>query len=177
MIHRGRYLLFAGGPEYSSRAVELVQRSNVIDMLAPLWISPSKTQKMLGNPENFKAEDFAPYKNSGINVFHMHNDNRVIAFHRWLGGLGRDVITVANLRDQTWWNYEIGFPSQGRWLEIFNSDVYDNWVNPAPAGNGGQIWAGGPPLHGLAASASVVSGCLVFEPVPTAVTARVSSVA
>ena len=71
MIHRGRYLLFAGGPEYSSRAVELVQRSNVIDMLAPLWISPSKTQKMLGNPENFKAEDFAPYKNSGINVFHI----------------------------------------------------------------------------------------------------------
>lgn len=71
MIHRGRYLLFAGGPEYSSRAVELVQRSVVIDMLAPLWISPSKTQKMLGNPENFKAEDYAPYKNSGINVFHI----------------------------------------------------------------------------------------------------------
>jgi membrane dipeptidase len=71
MIHRGRYLLFAGGPEYSSRAVELVQRSTVIDMLAPLWISPSKTQKMLGNPENFKAEDFAPYKNSGINVLHI----------------------------------------------------------------------------------------------------------
>ena len=71
MVHRGRYELFAGGPEYSSRAVELVQRSTVIDMLAPLWISPSKTQKMLGNPENFKAEDFAPYKNSSINVFHI----------------------------------------------------------------------------------------------------------
>lgn len=71
MINRGRYLLFAGGPEYSSRAVELVQRSTVIDMLAPLWISPSQTRKMLGNPENFKAEDFAPYKNSGINVFHI----------------------------------------------------------------------------------------------------------
>lgn len=71
MVNRGRYLLFAGGAEYSSRAVELVQRSTVIDMLAPLWISPSKTQKMLGNPENFRAEDFAPYKNSGINVFHI----------------------------------------------------------------------------------------------------------
>src|SRR5215469_15128405 len=71
MLNRGRYLLFGGGPEYSSRAVELVQRSTVIDMLAPLWISPSKTQKMLGNPENFKAEDYAPYKNSGINVFHI----------------------------------------------------------------------------------------------------------
>ena len=71
MVHRGRYPLFAGGAEYSSRAVELVQRSTVIDMLAPLWISPSQTQKMLGNPENFKAEDFAPYKNSSINVFHI----------------------------------------------------------------------------------------------------------
>lgn len=71
MVHRGRYLLFAGGPEYSSRAVELVQRSTVIDMLAPLWISPSQTRKMLGNPETFKADDFAPYKNSGINVFHI----------------------------------------------------------------------------------------------------------
>lgn len=71
MINRGRYLLFAGGPEYSSRAIELVRRSTVIDMLAPLWISPSQTRKMLGNPENFKAEDYAPYKNSGINVFHI----------------------------------------------------------------------------------------------------------
>ena len=71
MVNRGRYLLFAGGPEYSSRAVELVQRSTVIDMLAPLWISPGKTRKMLGNPENFKAEDLAPYKNSSINVFHI----------------------------------------------------------------------------------------------------------
>jgi len=71
MMNRGRYLLFAGGPEYSSRAVELVQRSTVIDMLAPLWISPSQTRKILGNPETLKAEDYAPYKNSGINVFHI----------------------------------------------------------------------------------------------------------
>ena len=71
MINRGRYLLFAGGREYSARAVELVQRSTVIDMLAPLWISPSVTRKMLGNPDNFKAEDYAPYKDSGINVFHI----------------------------------------------------------------------------------------------------------
>ena len=71
MINRGRYLLFAGGPQYSTRAIELVERSTVIDMLAPLWISPSKTRLMLGNPENFKAADYAPYKNSGINVFHI----------------------------------------------------------------------------------------------------------
>ena len=48
MVNRGRYLPFAGGPEYSARAIELVERSTVIDMLAPLWISPSKTMKKIG---------------------------------------------------------------------------------------------------------------------------------
>lgn len=68
----GRYRLLVGMDKtYSARAVELVQRANVIDMLAPLWISPKTTIKMLGNPENFKAEDYAPYKESGINVFHI----------------------------------------------------------------------------------------------------------
>jgi len=71
MLNRGRYRLFpASDKTYSARAVELAQRATVVDMLAPLWISPSLTMKMLGNPENFKAEDFAAYKNSGINVFH-----------------------------------------------------------------------------------------------------------
>ena len=72
MFNRGRYTLSpATDQTYSARAIELVQRSNVIDMLAPLWISPSATQKFLGNPENFTANDFAPYKESGINVFHI----------------------------------------------------------------------------------------------------------
>jgi membrane dipeptidase len=66
------YRLFANSDEtYSAHAIELVQRSTVIDMLAPLWISPSRTMKMLGNPENFTAEDFVPFKQSGINVFHI----------------------------------------------------------------------------------------------------------
>ena len=72
MFNRGRYALAPGSDQtYSARAIELVQRSIVIDMLAPLWISPSATLKMLGNPENFKAEDYAPYQQSGINVFHI----------------------------------------------------------------------------------------------------------
>jgi membrane dipeptidase len=71
MINLGRYRLFPGiDKTYSARAINIVQRTTVIDMLAPLWISPSKTQKMLGNPENFTAEEFKPYKESGISVFH-----------------------------------------------------------------------------------------------------------
>lgn len=71
-VLRRRFRVFASSPtEYSARAVELVTRSAVIDMLAPLWISPSKTRLMLGNPANFKTQDFAPYRDSGINLFHI----------------------------------------------------------------------------------------------------------
>jgi membrane dipeptidase len=71
MINLGRYRLFFGSERtYSARAVEVAQRATVIDMLAPLWISPSATMKMLGNPDNFTAQDFKPYKESGIHVFH-----------------------------------------------------------------------------------------------------------
>lgn len=100
-----------------------------------------------------------------VRVFHVHNDNRVIAVHRWIEGVGRDVVVVASLREQTWWGYGLGFPGPGRWAEAFNSDVYDNWVNPQVAGNGGQIQADGGPLHGMPASASIVipaNGFCVF---------------
>jgi len=71
-FNRDSYRLFAGSDQaYSAHAIELVQRTTVIDMLAPLWISPSRMEKMLGNPENFTAADYAPFKQSGINVFHI----------------------------------------------------------------------------------------------------------
>jgi 1,4-alpha-glucan branching enzyme len=80
-------------------------------------------------------------------------------------GTGRDVIVVASLAERTHYGYSVGFPLAGRWLEIFNSDVYDNWVNPIVAGNGGGVDASGPPTHGLPASASIVipaNGFVVF---------------
>jgi 1,4-alpha-glucan branching enzyme len=104
-------------------------------------------------------------RGENVNPFHVHNQNRVIAFHRWLDGTGNDVIIVATLSETTWQNYAIGFPYSGPWVEVFNSDVYDNWVNPVVAGNGGGIVASGGPLHGFAASASVVipaNGMVVF---------------
>ncbi len=104
-------------------------------------------------------------RGDNVNPFHVHDQNRVIAFHRWLEGTGNDVIVVATLAEDTWYNYAIGFPYPGPWAEVFNSDVYDNWVNPMVAGNGGGIWASGGPLHGFSASASIVipaNGMVVF---------------
>ena len=40
---------------------------------------------------------------------------------------------VATLAEDTWYNYGIGFPFAGSRREVFNSDVYDNWVNPIVA--------------------------------------------
>jgi 1,4-alpha-glucan branching enzyme len=95
-------------------------------------------------------------RGEGLNVFHAHNENRVIAYQRWVPGEGRDVVVAASLNESTYWNYELGFPSGGRWLEVFNSDVYDNWFNPVVAGNGGAVVADGRPIHGLPASARIV---------------------
>jgi 1,4-alpha-glucan branching enzyme len=104
-------------------------------------------------------------RGDNVNAFHVHDQNRVIAFQRWLEGAGKDVVVVATLAETTWYNYAIGFPYSGPWVEVFNSDVYDNWVNPMVAGNGGGISASGGPLHGFMASANVVipaNGVVVF---------------
>src|SRR3984957_12288161 len=101
----------------------------------------------------------------GFNLIHGHNQNRVLAFQRWVVGIGNDVVVVASLNESNWYNYQIGFPGGGRWAEVFNSDVYDNWVNPTTAGNGGGVVADGPPMHGLSNSASITipaNGFVVF---------------
>jgi 1,4-alpha-glucan branching enzyme len=107
----------------------------------------------------------AAFRGENVNAFYIHDQYRVLAFHRWLEGSGQDVIVVATLAETTWYDYAIGFPFAGHWNEIFNSDVYDNWVNPQVAGNSGGIIASGPPMHGFAASARIVipaNGVLVF---------------
>ncbi|MGH9754554.1 MAG: dipeptidase [Blastocatellia bacterium] len=69
MINRGRYRLFAGSnQEYSARAVELVGRSTVIDMLGLFKIGSTT---WFTKPDSFKQADFHRFKDSGINAFHI----------------------------------------------------------------------------------------------------------
>src|SRR6266849_385852 len=71
-FNKGRYLLFAGSSTtYSSRAVELVGRTTVIDMLSPFAISPSRTTQLFSHPETFTASDLEQFRSSGIRVFHI----------------------------------------------------------------------------------------------------------
>ena len=95
-------------------------------------------------------------RGDNVHAFYQSDADRVLAYHRWLEGTGQDVIVVASFAESTRQGYNLGFPAAGFWAEVFNSDVYDHWVNPWVAGNGGGIHADGKPLHGFAASASIV---------------------
>ena len=58
-----------------------------------------------------------------VNVFHVNENDKLIAFHRWSeGGPGDDVVIVLNFSIRTYQSYTIGFPRVGTWFVRFNSD-------------------------------------------------------
>jgi len=72
MINRARHRVFAwAATEYSTRAIDLVSRSTVIDMLSPLTLNFTKQARWFTNPATFTAADIQPFKDSSINVFHI----------------------------------------------------------------------------------------------------------
>ena len=71
MINLGRYRLFAESTtEYSARALALVQRSLVIDMLSVFTLNFPDQAKWEANPETFTEKEFQVFLDSGINIFH-----------------------------------------------------------------------------------------------------------
>ena len=71
MINLNRYQLFANSPtEYSAKAIDLVGKSTVVDMLSVLTLDFTKLNKWMSDPESFTAADFQPFKDSGINIIH-----------------------------------------------------------------------------------------------------------
>ncbi|MEQ8820953.1 MAG: alpha-amylase family glycosyl hydrolase [Sumerlaeia bacterium] len=66
--------------------------------------------------------------NVRISHFNDQPDNedgavKVLAYRRWLdGGVGDDVMVLANLSNRAFPTYQIGVPSGGRWYVAFNSD-------------------------------------------------------
>lgn len=107
----------------------------------------------------------AALRADSVHPYHAHNDTRVLAVHRWVEGAGEDVVVIASLQEATHWSYQLGFPLPGRWREVLNSDFYDRLPNPQVAGNGGEVIAAGPPLHGFQQSAAVTipaNSVLVF---------------
>jgi 1,4-alpha-glucan branching enzyme len=62
-------------------------------------------------------------RGNNINVHHINDTNKVIAYHRWQnGGAKDDVIIVANFANTSYTSYNLGFPRGGTWRVRFNSD-------------------------------------------------------
>ena len=62
-------------------------------------------------------------KGPNVNVYHINNNEKLIAFHRWdQGGPGDDVIVIVNIADRSYDSYTLGFPRSGNWYVRFNSD-------------------------------------------------------
>src|SRR5439155_19983954 len=118
------------------------------------------TRELLGVRWTFPA-----LRGEGYALIHVHYQNRVLAFQRWVPGAGGDVIVVLSFANRTQYAYEIGFPFGGDWREVSNRDVYDHGVNPAVEGNAGRVRALDAPRHGLANSAALTlpaNALLVF---------------
>jgi 1,4-alpha-glucan branching enzyme len=65
----------------------------------------------------------AGLKGQSLNVFHVNDAAKIIAFHRWdRGGRGDDVVVMINMANQSYDSYSIGFPRDGSWKVRFNSD-------------------------------------------------------
>ncbi len=65
----------------------------------------------------------AGLRGQNINVHHVNNADKLVAFHRWEnGGPGDDVVIVANFANRAYGSYSLGFPRAGWWHVRFNSD-------------------------------------------------------
>lgn len=57
-----------------------------------------------------------------INLFHVDEHNKVIAYHRWQnGGPKDDVVVVVNFGNNAFTNYSMSFPRNGKWHVRFCS--------------------------------------------------------
>lgn len=60
----------------------------------------------------------------GVDVFHVDEDHKALAFHRWdEGGPQDDVVVAVNLSHELLADYRIALPRPGVWRIRFNSDA------------------------------------------------------
>jgi 1,4-alpha-glucan branching enzyme len=82
------------------------------------------------------SPDARGLRGNSINFFHVNNQDKVIAFHRWQDGSpGDDVVVVANFSGATFSSYEIGLPRGGAWKMRFDADSkrYSSDFGDSPA--------------------------------------------
>lgn len=98
-------------------------------------------------------------RSHSIDIIHVHNTNRVIAFRRWDGT--EELLIVASLNNYPFgsgYTIESSRLGDGRWREIFNSDAELYGGN-----NVGNFGATIPSLHGRIHVVLPANGFVVFQ--------------
>lgn len=127
-----------------------------------IWWQGLSSDRAMGDHLRFTRELIAlrrrlpALRKGSVRVFHCNNKARVLAFHRWIEGEGRDVVAVISLSETTHYHYRLGFPRGGPWKVEFNSDVYDHWVNPIVAGNGFEVTTDNTGVEDMTVSSEIV---------------------
>jgi 1,4-alpha-glucan branching enzyme len=62
-------------------------------------------------------------RGQGCHVFHINNDDKILAFARWDGDPKNATVVVVNFANEARQGYTIGLPAAGNWTVRFNS----NW--------------------------------------------------
>ena len=97
-------------------------------------------------------------KGHNVNVHHVNQPDKLLAFHRWdKGGARDDVVVLANFSDRSYANYTIGFPRGGSWRVRFNGD----WSGYSPAftnASSFDTWASDSGADGMPYAGSVGVG-------------------
>lgn len=71
----------------------------------------------------------AGLQGNSMNLMHVDENNKVIAYHRWQsGGAKDDVVVILNFADRQHDQYVLGLPREGQWQVRFNS----SWQGYSP---------------------------------------------
>jgi len=101
-----------------------------------------------------------------VNVYHVNDQDKVIAFHRSKeGGVGDDVVVVIKMSENRMEKYQIGFPYSGLWKLVFNSDA-DCYGEHQDGTQATDLISLDEPYNGFPASALIVIGaysCLIYS--------------
>lgn len=108
---------------------EFMQGGSFTDWQALDWKNADKfsgivtAHKHLINLRKNTFNNTAGLSGQSINIIHLNEESKILAYHRWdSGGAGDDVMVIINFANKTVNDYVVNFPLSGNWIVRFNSD-------------------------------------------------------
>lgn len=98
-------------------------------------------------------KNYSAFTSGNINVFHVDDSNKLIAYHVWDGY--QNCVVIANFGSTTWdWDYEIGWPVWATGHSIFNSD-YNGYDSGFGNHGGWDTYPSSGSMDGMSQKASI----------------------